>query len=78
MPTGGHAAVLVHQHIDRCADALAKLGGIDHVVHAAVRRRTLGARLRLAGEECGFFALGEIGEYEEGVAVKAIKTFFPQ
>ena len=38
----------------------------------------VGARLRLAGEECGFFALGEIGEYEEGVAVKAIKTFFPQ
>jgi tRNA pseudouridine55 synthase len=38
----------------------------------------VGTRLRLAGEECGFFALGEVGEYEEGIAVKAIKTFFPQ
>lgn len=37
----------------------------------------VGARVRLSGEESGFFALGEVGEYEDGVAVKAIKTFFP-
>lgn len=37
----------------------------------------VGTRLRLSGEGCGFFALGEVGEYEDGIAVKAIKTFFP-
>ena len=32
-------------------------------------------RVRLCQENGRFFALGEIGEYEEGMAVKAIKTF---
>ncbi|MBQ1261322.1 MAG: tRNA pseudouridine(55) synthase TruB [Clostridia bacterium] len=36
-----------------------------------------GDRVRLSGERCGFFALGEVGEYDGGLAVKAIKTFFP-
>ncbi len=35
----------------------------------------LGARVRLCDEAHQFFALGEVGEYPSGLAVKAIKTF---
>jgi hypothetical protein len=35
----------------------------------------VGARLRLCDSRGGFFALGEVGEYEGGIAVKAIKIF---
>ncbi len=35
----------------------------------------VGARVRLYGANCGFFALGEVREYENGTAIKAIKTF---
>ena len=34
----------------------------------------VGERVRLSGK-CGFFALGEVREYEGGTAVKAIKQF---
>jgi tRNA U55 pseudouridine synthase TruB len=34
----------------------------------------LGTRVRLMGEK-GFFALGEVREYPDGTAVKAIKNF---
>ena len=35
----------------------------------------LAARVRLYDAQNRFFALGEVGEYKDGVAVKAIKTF---
>ncbi len=35
----------------------------------------IGARVRLCDAKGGFFALGEVGEYPNGMAVKAIKTF---
>ena len=35
----------------------------------------VGARLRLCDSRGVFFALGEVGEYEDGIAVKAIKIF---
>ena len=35
----------------------------------------VGRRLRLCDARGDFFALGEVGEYEDGVAVKAIKIF---
>ena len=35
----------------------------------------VGARLRLCDSRGDFFALGEVGEYEDGIAVKAIKIF---
>lgn len=35
----------------------------------------VGTRVRLYGSNCGFFALGEVREYENGTAIKAIKTF---
>ncbi len=35
----------------------------------------VGSRVRLCREDGSFFALGEVGEYPDGVAVKAIKTF---
>ncbi len=35
----------------------------------------LGTRVRLYDEKERFFALGEVGEYKDGIAVKAIKTF---
>ncbi len=35
----------------------------------------LGARVRICDENQRFFALGEVREYAEGLAVKAIKTF---
>ena len=35
----------------------------------------VGTRLRLCDSHGGFFALGEVGEYEDGIAVKAIKIF---
>ena len=35
----------------------------------------LGARVRLCDSKNVFFALGEVGEYRDGIAVKAIKTF---
>ncbi len=35
----------------------------------------VGRRLRLCDEKGSFFALGEVGEYDNGVAVKAIKIF---
>ena len=35
----------------------------------------VGTRVRLYGANCGFFALGEVREYENGTAIKAIKTF---
>jgi tRNA U55 pseudouridine synthase TruB len=35
----------------------------------------VGARLRLCDSRGAFFALGEVGEYEDGIAVKAIKIF---
>lgn len=36
----------------------------------------IGERVRLCRENGDFYALGEVGEYENGIAVKAIKTFF--
>ncbi len=36
----------------------------------------LGARVRLCSPEGEFFALGEVREYGDGTAIKAIKTFF--
>ena len=36
--------------------------------------RPVGARVRLCGKR-GFFALGEVREYEDGTAIKAIKQF---
>ncbi len=35
----------------------------------------IGSRLRLCNENGDFFALGEVREYEQGAAIKAIKTF---
>ena len=35
----------------------------------------VGTRLRLCDAQGRFFALGEVGEYEDGIAVKAIKIF---
>ncbi len=35
----------------------------------------LGTRVRLYDPQNRFFALGEVGEYKDGIAVKAIKTF---
>ena len=35
----------------------------------------VGARLRLCNAQGQFFAIGEVGEYENGIAVKAIKIF---
>ena len=35
----------------------------------------MGTRVRLLDANGNFFAIGEVGEYREGVAVKAIKTF---
>ena len=34
----------------------------------------LGTKIRMADEQ-GFFALGEVREYDEGVAIKPIKMF---
>ena len=48
-----------------CEIYLKKLG-VSHPV---------GARLRLASSTGDFFALGEVRAFEEGLAVKAIKTF---
>ncbi len=31
--------------------------------------------VRICGEECGFFALGRVREYENGTAIKSIKLF---
>ena len=36
---------------------------------------SVGQRLRLCDAKGAFFALGEVGEYEDGAAVKAIKIF---
>ena len=36
----------------------------------------LGTRVRLCSPSGEFFALGEVREYEDGTAIKAIKTFF--
>ena len=38
----------------------------------------IGTRIRLCDKNGIFFALGEVREYENGTAIKAIKTFFPQ
>ncbi len=35
----------------------------------------IGTRVRICNAEGGFFALGEVLEYEDGSAIKAIKTF---
>ena len=35
----------------------------------------LGERVRICDEKSDFFALGEVREYENGTAIKAIKTF---
>ena len=35
----------------------------------------VGSRLRLCDSQGNFFALGDVGEYEGGIAVKAIKIF---
>ena len=35
----------------------------------------IGARVRICNQQGVFFALGEVGEYPDGIAVKAIKTF---
>lgn len=39
------------------------------------RQLSVGERVRLAREDGSFFALGEVCEYPDGLAVKAIKTF---
>lgn len=33
------------------------------------------ALVRVSGEECGFFALGRVSEYENGTAIKSVKLF---
>ncbi len=48
-----------------CAVSAAKLGCTSPV----------GAHIRLQTASGAFFALGEVIEYEEGIAVKAVKTF---
>ena len=35
----------------------------------------VGTRVRLCDDQGGFFALGEVGEFESGTAIKAIKIF---
>ncbi len=35
----------------------------------------LGARVRLCNEQGRFYALGEVGEYENGTAIKSVKLF---
>ena len=35
----------------------------------------IGSRVRLCSADGSFFAIGEIGEFKNGIAVKAIKTF---
>ncbi len=34
-----------------------------------------GTLVHVSGEECGFFALGRVSEYENGTAVKSVKLF---
>ena len=50
-----------------CEIYLKKLGQKPHL--------DVGQRVRLCREDHRFFALGEVGEYPDGIAVKAIKTF---
>ena len=49
-----------------CEIYLKKLGGVSFPE---------GTRLRLCDAGGHFFALGEVGEYEDGIAVKAVKIF---
>ena len=35
-----------------------------------------GQLLRVNGKDCGFFALGRVGDYEDGSAIKSVKLFY--
>lgn len=50
-------------------------GGCEIYLHKIGAALPAGQRVRLCDEQSNFFALGEVGEYEDGLAVKAIKTF---
>ncbi|MBQ7336283.1 MAG: tRNA pseudouridine(55) synthase TruB [Clostridia bacterium] len=50
-------------------------GGCEIYLKKIGRNDPVGSRVRLCRANGSFFALGEVGEYEAGIAVKAIKTF---
>jgi len=53
-------------------------GGCEIYLHKLGISLPIGTRVRLCTANGSFFALGEVGEYENGLAVKAIKTFFTE
>ena len=50
-------------------------GGCEIYLKKIKRSLPLGTRVRICDEENRFFALGEVREYGDGLAIKAIKTF---
>ncbi|MBR2927301.1 MAG: tRNA pseudouridine(55) synthase TruB [Clostridia bacterium] len=50
-------------------------GGCEIYQKKIGTHHALGTRVRLCREDGQFFALGEVGEYPDGSAIKAIKTF---
>jgi tRNA pseudouridine55 synthase len=50
-------------------------GGCEIYLSKIGAKLEVGTRVRICDENGMFFALGEVGEYENGRAVKAIKTF---
>ena len=53
-------------------------GGCEIYLHKIGAKLPVGTRVRICKADGSFFALGEVGEYENGIAVKAIKTFFTE
>ena len=50
-------------------------GGCEIYLKKIGTHHPVGTRVRICSQNGAFFALGEVKEYEEGLAIKAIKTF---
>lgn len=50
-------------------------GGCEIYLKKLGAHHPVGTRVRIFSQKGAFFALGEVKEYEEGLAIKAIKTF---
>jgi tRNA pseudouridine55 synthase len=50
-------------------------GGCEIYLKKIGTHHPVGTRVRIFSQKGAFFALGEVKEYEEGLAIKAIKTF---
>ena len=74
LPTESLFSSLPEVHLSAFFEKLCR-GGCEIYLKKIGVSLPLGTRVRLYDSQKRFYALGEVGEYKDGIAVKAIKTF---